>query len=972
MTTIMCMIFFLSGASALIFELVWFQLAGLTFGNSIFAAAIVMAGFMGGLAAGSTFTAFRGHKIKSPIKFYVLLEIIIGVSGFALVLVLPVLSKLLVPIYEGLVEFPFIFNLFKMMVAFLLMFVPTCAMGATLPVLVKALHEKKPGFGRVLGILYGWNTFGATAGVLVGEFFLVEYFGLRGTGLLAAVFNIIAAFVAYALYKRVSTPAAGSDCPVVGDAVNESPPSDSEDRLSLSLNPGRLLTAGFLSGFTLLALEVVWFRFMLLFFSSTTRNFSIMLAMVLVGIALGGIIASKWYRHRPDAHRFLIPVILINGIIVILTYTNFVYIFHLLESISNDAIIALLSLFLIFPVSLLSGIIFTMLGKALHIRIMSETKATGLLVLTNTVGAMLGSLLSGLVLIPFIGIEKSFFICALLYGVIAILVLAKKRTLFKKKLSFSLASTVTFLLCLLIFPFGFMMVHYMKIPYERHSTNGEKRVYLREGVTETIQYLQKDLLNKPYYQRLITNSHSMSSTTYTSHRYMKFFVYWPTAVHKNLKNALLICYGCGLTAKALTDTQSLERIDIVDISRDIVEQSRVVFPDPKENPAENPRVNIHIEDGRFYLLSTKRTFDLITAEPPPPNSKGIVNLYTQEYFQLIRNRLSEGGIVTYWLPVYQMSAAESKSIVKGFSNVFPECSLWKASGYEWVMIGLKNPGPTVTAEEFRRQWNDPVVGDDIRNLGFQCPEQFGAFFIADGKRLHDWLDGCLPLTDNFPKRLTSTTSNHPMESYRALLAPGASQKNFIDSNYIAKIWPETIRKKTCDYFEAADFVNELACPEKWRRHLGKFTYLHQCLHNPLLENYLLRIFNSNGFAQNIIRRARIEFPNRPVAGSDTFLHLAAEALQNKDFLKAEHFLHLMIKSNARTGSLDDFAIFDYCTSRMYLLYYGGNKTKALAVKKQFLDHVGNKVVKSKKQKLTKEMAAFSQWLDSISMENNKD
>ena len=955
-TAVLCGIFFLSGASALIFELLWFQLAGLTFGNSVWAGALVLASFMGGLALGSALIAFWGHKIKFPIRTYAFIEIIIAISGFSLVLIFSKLTPFLVPIYRPFLDHSFILDALKAVIAFSLMAAPAAAMGATLPVLVKALYSRNPGFGRVLGILYGWNTFGAMVGVVTAELFLIKWFGIRGSGLFASGLNLLAAAAAIWIYK-----------------INKSEhPASKEVKKTLVYPPFsqkmmRLLLGSFLSGLTLLALEVIWFRFMLLFFSATSWNFAVMLAAVLFGISLGGLFASRWFRLRSNAHRFLIPVLVFNGMLIVLIYTNFGSMYNILKGFGVDADVQIvfLSLFLMFPVSFVSGNIFTMLGKALHKEMESETRTAGLLTLANTTGGMIGSLIAGFILIPYIGIEKSFFIMALSYGMIAFIVFEKEQfTRLKKKLSVLHVAIAAYFICLMIFPFGFMSIHYLKIPFAHYTIKGERRVAVREGVSETIQYFQKDLLDQPYYHRLVTNNHSMSATTLWAKRYMKAFVYWPVALHPEIKDALLICYGCGMTAKALTDTKSIKNIEIVDISRDIIMESKVVFPDPEENPIHDPRVKIHIEDGRFFLLTRQRTFDLITAEPPPPTSRGIVSLYTQEYFQLIYDRLSEGGMVTYWLPVYQLKVSESKSILKGFCNVFKECSLWAGSGVEWMMIGIKNPGKPVSENDFIRQWKDPIVGPEMRSLGFESPEQLGAFFIADGRRLKNWISGRLPVTDNYPKRLSSYVGSLPVDTYIDFMDYTVSKENFLNSKGIAKIWPESLCKKTGKYFPAAQIINELLIPLKiWRKYTTDITYLHKCIHNPLLQNYILWVFGSSQYAQNIISKALKEKPVEQVEGPGTYIHFAANALREKNYLLAEHYLHLLVDFLSGANLLDEYYHFNYCTLRMYLLTIAGDKTRAKQVGEAYLDFIEKKEGKEKRAHIAIQFDKYMDWLD---------
>ncbi len=138
----------------------------------------------------------------------------------------------------------------------------------------------------------------------------------------------------------------------------------------------------------------------------------------------------------------------------------------------------------------------------------------------------------------------------------------------------------------------------------------------------------------------------MSGTGWGARRYMKLYVYLPVALHPDPKSALLISYGVGSTAKALTDTPDFQTIDVVDISPEILEMSAIVYPVPSDHPLNDPRVTVHVEDGRYFLQTTKQTFDLITGEPPPPIMAGVANLYSREYFQLIHDRLAEGGMVS--------------------------------------------------------------------------------------------------------------------------------------------------------------------------------------------------------------------------------------------------------------------------------------------------------------------------------------
>ena len=275
-----------------------------------------------------------------------------------------------------------------------------------------------------------------------------------------------------------------------------------------------------------------------------------------------------------------------------------------------------------------------------------------------------------------------------------------------------------------------------------------------EGVTGTLQYLRKDYLGQPYYYRLVTDGYSMSSTDRSAARYMKLFAYFPEAVQQNPKNALLICFGTGSTASALVEDKRLTSIDIVDISRDVLRGSRIVYPGTDKNPLDDPRVTAHVEDGRFFLLASRKKFDIITAEPPPPMMAGVVNLYSREYFELMRDRLNDGGMVTYWLPVFELSPADAKAILRAFADVFEHASLWTGDNFNWMMVGVKKPRGPKPATDFPRPWADPFLGPGLRDIGVEEPAQLGALFMLDGEAMAAYLGDARPLTDNYPKRLS--------------------------------------------------------------------------------------------------------------------------------------------------------------------------------------------------------------------------
>ncbi len=801
------LIFYLSGASALVFESLWFFQAGLALGNSIWASSLVLASFMAGLAVGNAWVSLRGDRIRRPIRLYATLELVIAFTGVGIVFLLPHATPLLAPWLGSVIDQPLGLNLLRMGLGFGLMLIPATAMGATLPLLVSALYRQRAHFGEALGKLYGWNTLGAVCGVLIGEILLLEICGVRGAAMVAASCNIVAALLSFSVDRFLERGG--------GDALPERP---SEAMAPGAASMGILLTA-FGLGALLLALEVVWFRFLILFMAGTSYTFAVMLAVVLAGIGIGGLLGSLCLRAFGACGRFVPALQFLAGTLCLWLYLGFESYsegFIELSAASPEQILGL-ALPLMFPVALISGLLFTLLGDELHRKLGTETRSAGLLTLANTVGAALGSLVSGFILLPSLGIEKTLFVLALGYGVLGVwsLVLGPRP---QKGLAWGLSGLLAAVLGVAVvgFPHGTLEKDFLMRALASYVPP-EKVVAIRESLTETIVYTRRDIFGEPRSYRLITNNHSMSATSPNAHRYMKLFVYLPVALHESPRKALLISYGIGATARALADTEELETIDIVDISEDILEMSRLLVSQGRESleevvldsPLDDPRVSVHVEDGRFFLQTTNERFDIITGEPPPPKLAGIVNLYTREYFHLIRDRLAEGGIVSYWLPVHSLLEEDSKAILRGFCDVFEDCSLWTGAGLDWIMLGSRRGHAAAEADppsarHIARQFEDAVVGPEMAALGLEKKEQIGALFLADAEQIGELTAGAAPLADNFPKRLSSRVE---VGDHTAWMDVDTTRARFEASSGIEKILPADLREAALAFFEAQGYIN---------------------------------------------------------------------------------------------------------------------------------------------------------------------
>jgi spermidine synthase len=880
-------VFLASGASALIFETLWFRQAGLAFGNSVWASSLVLSGFMGGLALGNALAARYGDRLRHPIRTYAMAETAIAVTGVGLVYLFPILGAVLAPWLRALLDQPWALNPLRLVIAFLLLLIPSTAMGVTLPLLTNALAGRDRNFGRVLGRLYGWNTLGAMSGVLIAETYLVRAYGVRGTALIAGALNIFAAAVA--AWLSVQGSESGDD------STHISKPRNRAGRVLLDPATSKSapwLAAAFLSGFCLLALEVVWFRFLVLFVKGHSEAFPLMLGIVLAGIALGGLVASL--LSRDDDYGFASPVAFSAGVLCVISYAEFP---RFIEPLALSTITAPLAILqvgapLMFPVSFLSGMLFTLLGAALRGHLTSESETAGVLTLANTTGAALGSLTGGFVLLPVLGMERSFFLIAVVYGTIGALLLMiggsartrPARRAVPRRMAYAAAGT--WLASLALFPFGSMEQRLLPIPVARWAqVEAERRVMaVREGLTETVIYFERLVTGKPVSHVMLTNSFSMSTTGYGVRRYQKLYVYWPVAVHPDLRRALLIGYGVGNTAKAMTDSASLETIDVVDLSRDILAMNRLVYPNEADLPLHDPRVRVHIEDGRYFMQTTAQRFDLITGEPPPPGLAGVENLYTREYFQLLHDRLADGGIATYWLPLSDLSDVSARAILRAFCDAFEDCSLWNGSGTNLMMVGTRNAQVAageaqrpVSEQQFARQWNTPAVAAEMRRLGFEQPEQLGALFIGDADYLRRLIAGSPSLTDDDPKLIEATFSSQ--EAGSRLLGSVtdfvAARQRFQDSPLITRLWPERLRAASLPYFEFQDVINAHMYGNLVRS-APAIEDVHRVLTRSSLSTPVIWRLASNSDIQRIVVEATPEELANPVLQFHLGIRLIAE------------------------------------------------------------------------------------------------
>jgi spermidine synthase len=932
-------ILFLSGIGALTFETLWLRLSGLAFGNSVWAAALILSSFMAGLALGNAIAASSRIRRWRPLHLYALLEVLVALLGCTIVFGLPVLGELLRPVWQMLWNYqPTLLGL-RFVVSFLILLMPTTAMGLTLPVLMEDPMLRQTNFGRAIGFLYGSNTLGAVAGAVLGEGYLIEAFGLRGTSLAAGLASCVAAAAALLVAK------------FAGDTSTRLFQRTFPLRLDVGYRPPRrLLLVSFGTGCIFLCLEVIWFRFLRLYVASSSTAFAVMLAVVLAGIGLGSIVTGVICPRSARLNHLLRILLLLAAIATLLSYLFFPA--ELIQAPPTGVFdlrwwqIALLSIALMFPVALLSGILFPSIVADVQARVEDRMNSTGITTLFNTAGAATGPLLASFVLLPGVGYQWSLIFCAAGYALLSILAMrngtvygvrghvrALKAATCRRTpnpsarysmVLIGLWAAVIFLLA--IFPYRRAQAHFQHASH-LYEVDEQGHVLARvvkkiEGTSDTYQLLRRDLFGEPYYYRLLTNAFSMSATNLYSQRYMRLFAYLPLAFRPESEDVLLLCYGCGVTADALLHGKNIKRMDVVDISKEVFRLADFYSGINYLNPLRDPRVRAVVQDGRFFLQASPQQYDIITGEPPPPKVAGSVNLYTEEFFSLMNSRLKEGGIGTFWLPIGQLKVEESKAILRAFHNAFANASVWASGDQDWIMMGIKGPGHKVSEEELRRFWSgdkeqrSPVrrseptaAGEDLRRIGVEVPQQLGALFLMDGEEINRITRGIGPLTDNYPKRLTDEPSDDKASHHFALTymeAPSALPR-FLGSPLINRIWPETLNKSMKSLFAVREtrYLSETVGS-------NKLAELDLYLRGSRLRTPVLEVLGSDEFRLAIAERIA---SNSAAPSLEILPDLIAGALARRDIGEAVRLLEDQ-KARGMFSLTDTFLLtYLYCLNR---------------------------------------------------------
>jgi spermidine synthase len=728
-----------SGMSALIYELVWIRALGMWFGTTAGAITTVVSAFMAGLALGSAWLGRVADRHPRPLQLYAMLEL--GVAASALLVSLLVLrgAPLLVLLARLVDAAGPAAGFVRALVVFAVLLVPATLMGGTLPVLARAFVRTRNA-GGALGTLYAANTAGAVAGALLPDGLLIPLFGLTAAALFGVVGNLGVALGA----RRLA-----SDTDPLPPIEPEAPSDPAATWASPA--PSRLAFALFsVSGFAAMGYEVLWSRVLEHLVASLALSFAVLLAVYLVALAIGARLATRladrvanplaWATGLVSGSAALVfaPLVLLprwNAFVAPMTAIPPDLVRTSVATWWTSSLVH--SLYLEAGSCLLMGAAFPMVAAAV-VRAGSAGRTMGVLYAANTLAGVVGAFTTGFVLLPALGVERTFAVLAISCAAVSTLVAFWARLKGSQLVVPSLA-TLGVALAAALLPADHFRNLYLRAAPE----------FVVEGTTTSVAVVKQAKFGEDSWLELKTPGVSMSDTRFGSRRYMAFMGHLPLFLAHERRSALLICFGVGNTARAILSHPEIERFDIVDIAPEVFAASPWFARLMGSDPLKDPRVNVIVGDGRAHLVSTRQKYDVITSEPPPPNHAGVVNLYSREYYAAARAALTPGGVVAQWLPVMQLHSDESLAMVAAMAAEFKWVSLYVGYWYQWIVVGSDAP-PTIDVEGWRRVAAMPTTAADLAASGARDIEDLLGAQLADDATLRAAVEDVTPVTDDLP------------------------------------------------------------------------------------------------------------------------------------------------------------------------------------------------------------------------------
>ncbi|MBZ9785640.1 fused MFS/spermidine synthase [Pseudomonas sp. REP124] len=724
------LLLFVSGAAALVYQVLWIKQLSLVVGVEVYAITTGISAFFAGLALGGLWFGRWADRLQQPALLYAGLEVLVAVLGVGATFAMSLAASPFAWLEEHV-------GLLAWVLPFALVGLPAVLMGGTLPVLVRSLASDPQQLGKAGGQLYAANTAGAIAGTLLAGFVLIATLGVRGSALFAAMLNLLAA--AGALWFQRQSP-------LVSDAPAKHHEEKAPDRLALWLYA--------IAGGVALGYEVVWSQSIVQFMSTRTYAFAVVLATYLTGLFLGSLLLARRVDRLRDPWGVFGLLIAGAGLIALLEIAllgrwlvlaqsvveAWVLSMGASELVGMSARFAVAALSIVFVPTLLLGAAFPV---ALRLSVGREHvgRNVGEVVAFNTLGGIIGVMLCGFILIPLLGLVRTLGLLAIIAAAIGYFAVRKGHGVRKGRRQAVVVIGLVAVAVAVFTPVGKLA---SLLPGAR---NGNITFY-EEGRGGTVAVVSQGKGQKTF-QRLYIQGVSNTGDAMPSLRYMRIQALLPLLIHNGEpRSALVIGFGTGITAGALTRYPGLEHRVVAELLPSVVKAAPLFKGN--FNAAADPGVDVRLRDGRQELLRNPQRYDLITLEPPPPSAAGVVNLYSRDFYQLAASRLQKQGLVAQWLPLPTQNIDDSRSLVRSFLDVFPYANVWTSEFHEMLLVGSLDPIELDAAKIGARFQQDSVRGT-LQDVGIGSAAALLATWVTDREGLERFAADAPAVTDDQPR-----------------------------------------------------------------------------------------------------------------------------------------------------------------------------------------------------------------------------
>ncbi|MDH5229292.1 MAG: fused MFS/spermidine synthase [Gammaproteobacteria bacterium] len=713
-----------SGIAALTYQVTWVRLLGLSMGSTSASISTVLAAFFMGMALGSFMAERMTRNRIHSFRLYIALEIIIALSGLAL---LPILLNL----PELLASSPALGQHlgYKFFTAMALLAIPTICMGATFPVMASILVRKENEVGLRISQLYSLNTFGAVLGALFAGFWFIPSVGLDGAIYIAVALNLFVATLAMLFNRRISLPPLETEL---------STPYNPTEKALLGTPEHRTLAliVLFVTGFASIATEVAWTKYLSIFTGTTIYGFAAILGIFLIGIAAGSWAIKNRLESIQHPARWLAYGLLLVGLLLILTRAGLNMVPAIYEGINHlggpgwikQWLKYFLVFILLFPATFVFGALFPINLKLYCGDLHGVRTRVGKAYAINTLAAIAGSITAGFWLIPQYGTNTLLNLMAGLVILTPVLFLFRSQALIRIK---PLAASLLFLALLhwlipnldyqrLITSVGY------KFDVDVLSGKAPNYLFLKEGKVSVISLVTYDERYAKVQANGLNESIIDMQNPNNALVVESLLAYMPYFLHPKPESAFVVGYGGGITTRALTHT-NLASIRVVELEEAVIEASRVI----ENGPAlalNDPRVNLQINDARNTLLVEDNQYDIIAAQASHPWLAGASNVFTQEFFQLVHSRLNDDGIYSQWVNLFRMDVTTLRSLLKAFYNVFPHgLTMANLEQGDFLMIGSKQ-ALSLNYEQIAQRMQAPAIKPVLDRFLINKPRDLLWFF----------------------------------------------------------------------------------------------------------------------------------------------------------------------------------------------------------------------------------------------------